>query len=267
MSLLAMLQTEHRNLARLLEVAEGELLKMQEGLACDRELLRAVAEYWREYPEQCHHPKEDLVLARLRQRGVLGEEMQDGVSGEHEELRLLNESLARALGSVDGEQPEELEAILRQFVERNRDHMRHEERSLFPAMRQHLAEEDWEDLEFDLFDREDPVFKDEVEGRYRILLDAILELEQRHAAEARQRLASGQLRLGATECLVGITTVAQFNELAAAGGLPGDAHLRAGPGKGYVLERGGTPITIIPTDDEQCAAWCACYFLLGADRD
>lgn len=35
---------------------------------------------------------------------------------------------------------------------------------------------------------------------------------------------------------------------------------------GYVLERGGKPITTIPTADEQCAAWCACYFLLGAGR-
>jgi hemerythrin-like domain-containing protein len=66
MSLLTMLQTEHRNLARLLDVAEGELLKIENGGDCDRELLRAVAEYRREYPEQCHHPKEDLLLGADR---------------------------------------------------------------------------------------------------------------------------------------------------------------------------------------------------------
>ena len=267
MSLLTMLQTEHRNLARLLDVAEGELLKIEDGGDCDRELLRAVAEYWREYPEQCHHPKEDLVLAKLRQRGVLGAETQDGVSGEHEELRLLNESLARVLDGGDGQHYHELEATLRRFVDRNRDHMRHEERSFFPAMRRHLTEDDWEDMEFDLFDRDDPLFKEAAESRYRILLDAILALEQRHAAEARQRLAWAQLQSGATEGLVGLTTAAQFNDLVAAGHLPAGAHLRAEPGKGYVLERGGTPITTIPTTDEQCAAWCAYYFLLGADHD
>jgi hemerythrin-like domain-containing protein len=266
MSLLAMLQAEHGNLARLLDVAEGELVKIEHGLDCDRALLRAVAEYWREYPEQCHHPKEDLVVAKLRQRGVLGAEMQDGVSGEHEELRLLNESLARALDGGDGSQSGELEATLRRFVDRNRDHMRHEERSFFPAMHQHLAEADWEDLEFDLFDRDDPVFKEAAESRYRILLDAILAMEQKHAAEARQGLAWGQLQSGATAGLVDLTTAVQFNNLVAAGQLPGDVHLRPEPGKGYVLERGGTPIVTIPTTDEQCAAWCACYFLLGADR-
>lgn len=266
MSLLAMLQAEHGNLARLLDVAEGELVKIEHGLDCDRALLRAVAEYWREYPEQCHHPKEDLVLAKLRQRGVLGPELPEGVAREHEELRRLNASLARALGDGEGRETGELKAVLRRFVDCNRSHMRHEERSFFPAMRQHLAEADWEDLEFDLFDRDDPVFKQTAELRYRILLDAILALEQKHAAEARQRLAWAQLQSGATEALVDLTTVAQFNDLAAAGQLPGDVQLRPEPGKGYVLERGGTPITTIPTTDEQCAAWCACYFLLGADR-
>ncbi|MCC6715666.1 MAG: hemerythrin domain-containing protein [Gammaproteobacteria bacterium] len=266
MSLLTMLQTEHRNLARLLDVAEGELLKMEGGIECDRELLRAVAEYWREYPGQCHHPKEDLALEKLQQRGVLGPELPAAVAREHVELSLLNESLTRALDGGGGKQSAELEAVLRQFIDRNRDHMRNEERSFFPAMHQHLAEEDWEDLEFDLFDREDPVFHQADESKYRVLLDAILAMEERRAAGQGQQPAGEELQPGVTDWIADITTVAQFNELAAAGRLPGDVHLRAKPGKGYVLERGGTPITTIPTADEQRAAWCACYFLLGADR-
>lgn len=266
MSLLTMLQTEHRNLARLLDVAEGELLKMEGGIECDRELLRAVAEYWREYPGQCHHPKEDLALGKLQQRGVLGPELPAAVAREHVELSLLNESLTRALDSGNGKQNGALEAVLRQFIDRNRDHMRNEERSFFPAMQQHLADEDWEDLEFDLFDREDPVFHQTEENKYRVLLDAILALEERRGAGQVQRRAGEESHSGVTDRIADIATVAQFNELAATGLLPGEVHLRAEPGTGYVLERSGTSITTIPTADEQCAAWCAFFYLLGADR-
>jgi hemerythrin-like domain-containing protein len=266
MSLLAMLQAEHGNLTRLLDVAEGELVKIENGRDCDRELLRAVAEYWREYPEQCHHPKEDLVLAKLRQRGVLGPELPEGVAREHEELRRLNELLARALGGGEERERGELKAVLRRFVDCNRNHMQHEERSFFPAMRQHLAEEDWEDLEFDLFDRADPVFHQAAENNYRVLLGAILAMEEQRAAGSDPAQAGEEVQSGATDRLAEITTVARFNDLVAAGHLPADVHLRPEPGKGYVLERGGKPITVIPTADEQCAAWCACFFLLGAER-
>lgn len=266
MSLLSMLQAEHGNLARLLNVVEGELLKIENGGDCDRGLLRAVAEYFREYPEQCHHPKEDLALARLRQRGVLDPGLAEGVAREHEELRLLNESLAHVLAGVEGRERGELGAVLRRFIDRNRDHMQHEERSFFPVMREYLAEEDWADLEFDLFDRADPVFHQAAENRYRVLLDAILAMEERRAAGSDPARAAEVFQSGAMDRLAEITTVARFNDLVAAGLLPGDAHLRPEPERGYVLERGGTPIITIPTADEQCAAWCACFYLLGAHR-
>jgi branched-chain amino acid transport system ATP-binding protein len=59
-----------------------------------------------------------------------------------------------------------------------RDHMTHEERFFLPAARAALTPEDWEDIKARAADQEDPLFGNEVGGRYEALRRDILQWEQ-----------------------------------------------------------------------------------------
>ena len=62
------LSREHRNIEKLLAVLERELEVFDLGGRPDYEVIRAVISYFEAYPEEYHHPQEDLVFARLKQR-------------------------------------------------------------------------------------------------------------------------------------------------------------------------------------------------------
>jgi hemerythrin-like domain-containing protein len=62
------LSQEHRNIEKLLAILERELEVFDRGDRPDYEVIRAVISYFKVYPEVYHHPQEDLVFAKLRER-------------------------------------------------------------------------------------------------------------------------------------------------------------------------------------------------------
>ena len=56
------LRQEHTSMARLLDVLERQIAVFRQGGDPDYDLIEAVVEYCLTYPDQCHHPKEDLVF-------------------------------------------------------------------------------------------------------------------------------------------------------------------------------------------------------------
>ena len=66
--IIEILLEEHRNIEKLLLVLEQELEVFDRSEAPDYEILQAVIEYFQDYPESCHHPKEDMVFEKLKMR-------------------------------------------------------------------------------------------------------------------------------------------------------------------------------------------------------
>ena len=71
------LREEHRNIARLLNALEHQIEIFARAGAPDYDVIRGIAEYFLDYPDRCHHPKEDVVFDRLcarfpRDAGVVG---------------------------------------------------------------------------------------------------------------------------------------------------------------------------------------------------
>ena len=60
--IIEMLLEEHRNIKKLLHVLEQELNVFDHSDQPDYEILRAIIEYFQDYPESYHHPKEDMVF-------------------------------------------------------------------------------------------------------------------------------------------------------------------------------------------------------------
>ena len=59
------LREEHANIARLLSALEHQMLVFAGGDRPDYDVVQGVADYFFDYPDRCHHPKEDAVLAQM----------------------------------------------------------------------------------------------------------------------------------------------------------------------------------------------------------
>jgi hemerythrin-like domain-containing protein len=58
----------------LLRVLERELSVFDRGARPDYEVVLAVIDYFEDYPDTCHHPKEDMIVEKLRARDPVVEQ-------------------------------------------------------------------------------------------------------------------------------------------------------------------------------------------------
>jgi hemerythrin-like domain-containing protein len=64
--IIEVLRQEHRNIESLLCVLERELSVFDRGDRPDYEVVLAIIDYFKDYPDCCHHPKEDMIVEKLR---------------------------------------------------------------------------------------------------------------------------------------------------------------------------------------------------------
>jgi hemerythrin-like domain-containing protein len=129
-----------RHLARVME---------EQGLRPDLKVLRAMLLYISEYPERLHHPKEDRFLfAPLRVHTHLHDALLVELEVQHAQGEAMVRRLAHALARHEFGGPAELAYFVQQ-VKRYADfysrHMRLEEEVIFPALRGHLTEQEWQE--------------------------------------------------------------------------------------------------------------------------
>jgi hemerythrin-like domain-containing protein len=172
---------EHQNIEKLLLVLEHELEVFDRSGRPDYEILQTIIQYFQDYPERCHHPKEEMIFEKLKARDPAATKRFGDVEAEHEiEARRLR-SFARAVDSVLADQEilrESVHLAVHDFIEHQRQHLEKEERLLFPAALKALRKEDWAEIDARLDDRKDPLFDAEVEERFHNLQKTILRWEQ-----------------------------------------------------------------------------------------
>ena len=66
--IIEVLRQEHCNIESLLRVLERELSVFDRGDRPDYDVVRAVIDYFKDYPDCCHHPKEDMIVEKLKAR-------------------------------------------------------------------------------------------------------------------------------------------------------------------------------------------------------
>ena len=79
------LRQEHRNIEKLLRVLEQELTVFDRGARPDYEVVLAVIDYFKDYPDTCHHPKEDMIFERLKARDAAAAATIGDLEAEHQE--------------------------------------------------------------------------------------------------------------------------------------------------------------------------------------
>jgi hemerythrin-like domain-containing protein len=185
------LRQEHRNIEKLLRVLERELSLFDRGERPDYEVIHAVIDYFTDYPDSCHHPKEDMIFERLKVRDAGAAATIGDLEAEHQEgarrLRRVGQIVEAVLNDQDLMRHSAYDTM-HDFIDYERRHMAMEERLVFPAALKALRSADWAEIALKLADRHDPLSHPNFEEKFNTLRRSILELEE-EAEGVRHRTA------------------------------------------------------------------------------
>jgi len=174
------LRQEHRNIEKLLRVLERELSVFNYGGRPEYEVMVRVFDYFQEYPDSCHHPKEDMIFDKLKSRDSAAVGKMRDLHAEHAEearrLRRAAQAVDRVLGDEDLVR-ETVSDIIRDFIAHEREHMKMEEQVFFPTALDALRPTDWADIALKLAARCDPLNGPDLEQKFSMLRRKILEME------------------------------------------------------------------------------------------
>jgi len=256
---LRILQLEHQNLSRLLDLMDVQIRELGEGQAPDYRLLQIVAEYLSGYPDDVHHPKEDLIFRKLESRDSEAGSKLSRLLDEHREIRELTNNYTEIVGdsnTASDSPPEQIEAAMKKLVALYRHHIEMEETHFFPAAERILTRDDWAEINFAVSEQIDPLF-DEAAEKYQGVREDIFRLNKEHRREysAHTKLAED------IRTLARLTDILLFNQSMATRNI--DAQLERLANGDYRLTIGNRTVLEIPECSETRAAWCAYYYLKG----
>ncbi len=183
---------EHRYLsalARVLASKAGQRKPLGIGDYC---LLRDIAGYLHDYPDQVHHPTEDLLFEKLERRRPSMKKAIQRLRVDHGAVLTETEELLGLLDRAIEKRGQGCETTIRDacasFARHQAEHMEFENRTLFPAALKSLRPTDWRDIESQFAAVEDPLFGRVVGNKHRRLYEYMIS-PQDDASE--KHIASG----------------------------------------------------------------------------
>ena len=175
--IIELLHGEHRDVEKLLNVLEDELKVFDRRERPDYEVIQAIISYFQDYPDCCHHPKEDMIFDKLKARNPPAAKRIGDVEAEHRQETERLDRVARVVRNVllDREVVRQtFSDVIRDFIDHQRVHMAMEERTLFPAAANALRPEDWQEIDSKWNDKTETLFNVAMEEKCRSLRDRIL---------------------------------------------------------------------------------------------
>jgi hemerythrin-like domain-containing protein len=163
------LYSEHRYIHSLLDTLEQQVSRLVPGKIADYKLLLDIVDYLTHYPDQYHHPREDLLFDALLRNDRNFRKQLQRLKREHETLRKYNGELFDELsGIVAGRRvsQSELRATLDRYVTGYRKHMNFESREIFPLGKGKLTAAELSKLNAKTRYIDDPIFGSSVEQQY-----------------------------------------------------------------------------------------------------
>lgn len=180
------LRQEHKVIAQVLGCLDRQIRIFETGGHPDFGIIAAVLDYFEGFPDQYHHPKEDLLLAQLNERDQTAAGVVGDLAQAHVELGDNLRTFATAVRAVllDAELPRDaFVGQARAFIDLQRSHLAMEEASFFPAAEQALTADDWNELAATVPRVLDPLHGGADDSKYQSLRGNIL------AWDAEDRLA------------------------------------------------------------------------------
>ena len=171
-NILQTLYSEHRYISSLLAYLEEHASRLQTGKVPDYNLLRDIIDYLTHYPDQYHHPREDMLFSQILDSDSQFQKKLDRLEREHQALHHYTDELFNSLtGIVAGRpvnRPELLQRISR-YIEGYRQHMDYENREVLTQASGEISPAQLKELSKQTRFIDDPLFGREVQYQYRRL--------------------------------------------------------------------------------------------------
>ena len=171
------LRDEHANMERLLKILDWQIEIFEAAGQPDYTIVQDIVLYFLDFPDQCHHPKEDVVAQRLLELSPERAARLSALPRLHEELGVQTRTVASVLRRVldEAELPRaQVIQAARDFVGSQRHHMEMEEEHFLPLAEELLSEADLGELASEILEKDDPLFGPRAEERFAMLRDDIL---------------------------------------------------------------------------------------------
>jgi hemerythrin-like domain-containing protein len=173
---IAVWRAEHLNFAKLLDILEEQLERFHTDEGPNYELMLDIMFYMTHYSDLLHHPREDLALAKIKERQASVGPLVDELTRQHVLIKECGEDLVTDLdGIVNGSilSREQVEIPGRNYIANFRTHMQTEEAEILPLAAKLLSAGDWSRIERTVRHLEDPLFGGGAEHRYAALRQEI----------------------------------------------------------------------------------------------
>lgn len=170
--LAAIWHAEHANFARLLDLLEKQVAAFHVGEQPNYDLMLDVVYYLRHYPDQIHHPQEEVAFARLLERDPKMKSQLDRLMQEHRVIATAGETLLGHLDQVVAgalEPRSIVEAAAATYLAYYRQHLAAEEKEVIPRAAELLTPQDWATVAAAVPGGPDPLFGEDIEARFRKL--------------------------------------------------------------------------------------------------
>ncbi|MFT5887324.1 MAG: hemerythrin-like domain-containing protein [Zhongshania sp.] len=162
-TLIQRLLDDHRNLIHLLQFLRKEIAQYDDPtIDTDLHSVLSALDYISTYTETFHHPLENAAFNRMELLGIGERTVITRIREQHEELERDTIELKRLLGMVFDDHivpVVHIKRALNNYLDSQFQHIEIEERDIFPAMKQALSNEDWEQIVKEVNDRVDPLFR------------------------------------------------------------------------------------------------------------
>lgn len=169
---------EHRHLGALIRLLREKVSQPGKLSPGDCYLLRDVVGYLHDYPDEVHHPTENLLFERVVHRNPEMEHAAARLRRDHDAisadtlrlLELLDGLIERPRGDIE----HEVRTACLDFAEKQQAHMDFENSEVFPAAIASLSQSDWREIERHFAGSDDPLFGRTVARRHRMLYEYLL---------------------------------------------------------------------------------------------
>jgi hemerythrin-like domain-containing protein len=170
-------------MGRLLNALEHQIEVTARTGEPDYKLILGIAEYFCDYPDRCHHPKEIAVFDHLRAKYPQEAKAIVDLTTEHTNTHQRVSLFRRVFYEIlqDAIIPRStLVFAARSFIRAERRHMRMEEEDFFPLAEKCFVLEDWSCVEECLAKNGQPLFVNQVENEFKGISERLLEWEKQY---------------------------------------------------------------------------------------
>jgi hemerythrin-like domain-containing protein len=169
-NILNRLLVEHDHILRTLNLLEMQFLDLCRGKTPDFSLMRSIIVYIQEYPEQIHHPLEDMIFSILLERVDETKFIEELIT-EHTQLEVIARKLRESLEALNSSivSREDVKQQLSSFLVGQRQHIYIEEVEAYPLVHSVLTKKDWKQLNYMIPLLDDPAFGRRTQNDYECL--------------------------------------------------------------------------------------------------